>query len=177
MLISREKKKENIAEYMLYMLHIEDIVRSMHYEEDKIDSIIIENIKEDDGKKEEIRQWYYTIASELKSKEKRPINHCNEVEEVLVELSFLHNTLVNIVKDKGYITKYEKAQPAIQELIKKSNKEEINEVQACFNGLFGMLYLKMKKQTITEETQQAIESIKAVVTHLAKEYHKMKQEA
>ncbi len=41
MLIAREKRKTNIAEYILYMWEIEDLIRANGFDIDKIDRNII----------------------------------------------------------------------------------------------------------------------------------------
>ena len=42
MIISREKRKENIAEYLLYMWQIEDLIRGCELDLDKIKNSVID---------------------------------------------------------------------------------------------------------------------------------------
>jgi hypothetical protein len=174
MIVSRLKKEENIAEYVLYMLHIEELVKSAGFDKQVIEEVIVSKISNHENRLDEIRNWYFNLAAQLKAKQNRKFCHVDELEEVFAELSFLHNTLLEIVKDQLYIKRYEEAKPYLDELRQKSNHDSINDVQVCFNGLYGMLYLKLRRSEISEETKLALEKIKNLVSVLASEYHKMK---
>jgi len=42
MLISREKRRSNIVEYLLYMYQIEDIIRSFQFDITQIDANVVQ---------------------------------------------------------------------------------------------------------------------------------------
>lgn len=58
MIISSQKKKENIAEYLLYMWQIEDIIRAYKLDLDLIQENIIDKYDIPDSQKKEMREWY-----------------------------------------------------------------------------------------------------------------------
>lgn len=52
MIIASQKRKENIAEYLLYMWQIEDIIRAYKLDIDTIDEQIVSKYNVPDDKKE-----------------------------------------------------------------------------------------------------------------------------
>ena len=41
MLIAQQKRKENIAEYLLYLWQVEDLLRACHLDIDTVDKVVI----------------------------------------------------------------------------------------------------------------------------------------
>ena len=58
MLIARQKLNENIAEYILYMYQIEDVIRAYQFDLDKIMSHFVTPQLPDKAYLEQYRQWY-----------------------------------------------------------------------------------------------------------------------
>ena len=56
MLISQQKRKENIAEYLLYMWQIEDLIRSFDCNIDAIEQKVISQFPAEQQADE--RQWF-----------------------------------------------------------------------------------------------------------------------
>lgn len=51
MIIAQQKRKENIAEYLLYMWQVEDLIRAYNFDIDKIEANIISGYAISDDKK------------------------------------------------------------------------------------------------------------------------------
>ena len=51
MIVASKKRKENIAEYLLYMWQIEDLIRANGLDMDKIRTNIIDRFDLDEGRK------------------------------------------------------------------------------------------------------------------------------
>ena len=58
MIIAKQKRKENIAEYLLYMWQVEDLIRANHFDIDSIRRTVISQYDQPDEVKEEIARWY-----------------------------------------------------------------------------------------------------------------------
>ena len=58
MLIAQQKRKENIAEYLLYLWQVEDLLRACHLDIDMVDKTVISRYEVDDATRHEIREWY-----------------------------------------------------------------------------------------------------------------------
>ena len=57
MIIAQQKRKENIAEYLLYMWQVEDLIRAYNFDIDKIEANIISGYAISDDKKKEVKEW------------------------------------------------------------------------------------------------------------------------
>ncbi len=186
MFISQEKLKSNIAEYILYMWHVEDVVRACAFDLNKIEENIIQQLGISDVQQIQLRNWYKGIVDEMKRAKLLQRGHLQEVEEKMAELHLLHTTLLTVLKDKEYIALFDHAKPEIEELKKKSEvkvddnlsaekKSRIvkNDIEACFNGLYGLWMLRLQKKEISAETSAALNKISKLISYLTRNYHTM----
>ncbi len=186
MFISQEKLKNNIAEYILYMWHVEDVVRACAFDLNKIEEVIIQKTASSEVQQIQLRNWYKGIVEEMKSAKLLQRGHLKEVEEKMAELHLLHTTLLTVLKNKDYIELFEIAKPEIEELKKKSEvkvddslsaekKTRIvkNDIEACFNGLYGLWMLRLQKKEVSSETSAALNKISKLISYLTRNYHTM----
>ena len=54
MLVAQQKRKENIAEYILYLYQIEDLIRAFHLDISKIEIKLVSQYQVDEKTKQEI---------------------------------------------------------------------------------------------------------------------------
>ena len=57
MIVAKQKRKENIAEYLLYMWQVEDLIRANQFDIDSIRRTVIAQYDQPDDVKEEIAGW------------------------------------------------------------------------------------------------------------------------
>jgi hypothetical protein len=174
MLIARQKKQENIAEYILYMWQLEDLMRSLDLNPENIGVLVEQFEGEDDALLAEIRAWYHKMMRDMKSEKIVETGHLLEVHQVLIELYYLHNTLLNIMNDEAYREIYAKAEPNLAEFRKRYGKPVNNEVELCFNALYGWLLLRIQKKQVSAETLAAMQTISELAGYLAARYKQMK---
>ena len=70
MIIASQKKKENIAEYLLYMWQIEDIIRAYGLDIDQIQKHIINSYDLPEEQKKSMREWYESLIDMMHSEER-----------------------------------------------------------------------------------------------------------
>jgi hypothetical protein len=174
MLVARQKKSENIAEYILYMYQIEDIIRSFQLDIVRIMNEFVVPQLPDMSLEPEYRAWYEGLIREMKSERITETGHLLQLKEVLVELSYLHNTLINVVNDEKYRSLVETATPHIEEFKEHSNLKDRNYVEISFQGLYMKLLLRLQRKEISRETEEAFDSMRNIVAYLSRAYHKMK---
>jgi hypothetical protein len=174
MLIAQKKLHENVAEYILYMYQIEDIIRSFQFDVDKIMTHFVLPQLPDKSFENQYRKWYEELIRSMKSQRIEEKGHLFLIQEVMIELSYLHTTLLNTAKDEKYITLYETALPHINEFVEKSNLKDKNHLETAFHGLYMKLLLKLQKKDISSETEEAFDSMRILVAYLSRAYHKMK---
>ena len=61
MIIASKKRRENIAEYILYMWQIEDLIRANGLDINKIKTNVIDSFQLDEAQKKEMEQWYESL--------------------------------------------------------------------------------------------------------------------
>ena len=66
MFIAQQKKKENIAEYILYMWQLEDMLRACDFNAEVISSQLVAPLDLPEEKKEEATRWYAQLARQMK---------------------------------------------------------------------------------------------------------------
>ncbi len=174
MYVSRQKKEENIAEYVLYMWQIEDVVRACKLDLAKIDKAIIANQPIEEAQKEELRGWYKDLCNKMKLQKIEQSGHLREVNEVVDELSMLHNTLLTYYKDEKYIEFYSFAEQFINEFKQVSNNPKASNIEVLFNALYAKLILKLQGKDISSSTEEAFQAFRNVLAYLAAKYKQMK---
>lgn len=173
MKIAQEKKEKNIAEYILFMWQTEDVIRAFKFDISAITEKLIRPQFKDPEEKKEAIQWYEDLIEKMKFHNLLEKGHLPDVNEVLMEVAYVHNMLMNIMNDVKYKQIFEKALPDIYEYQKVSRTEGGNIVEACFNGLYMKMLVKLNGQDISKETEKAFESMRKVLVYLTKTFHKM----
>ena len=174
MLIAKKTKENNIAEHVIYMFQIEDLIRANELDIDSImNTIIIPQIS-DEAVLELYRTWYSDLVKKMKIEGLAKQGHLSDLNEIIMELLMLHNTMLNVLNDKAYKERFEKALPAIKDFQAKSNSSNINIVEVGLNALYSKMILKLKGQEFSESTEEAFAHISQMIGYLAIYYKKMK---
>lgn len=66
MYIASQKRKENIAEYLLYMWQIEDPIRANGLDLDKIKSNVIDKYQLSEPQIKEMTEWYESLIDMMR---------------------------------------------------------------------------------------------------------------
>ncbi|KKB47783.1 MULTISPECIES: DUF4924 family protein [Parabacteroides] len=170
MIIAKQKRKENIAEYLLYMWQVEDLIRANHFDIDSIRRTVISQYDQPDEVKEEIARWYEELIEMMRSEGVMEKGHIQLNKNVIITLTDLHLRLLKSPKEMIYGAAYYKTLPYIVQLRAKSGGEELPELETCFNAIYGFLLLRMQGKPVSPETQEAIKQISSFLALLAEKY-------
>ena len=66
MFTAKQKRKENIAEYILYLFQVEDLIRACDLDMEIIDKQLIPQYKTDTNTSTEISAWYKNLVLMMK---------------------------------------------------------------------------------------------------------------
>jgi len=174
MLIAQQKQQENIIEYLLYMYQIEDMVRSLNCDFENIRKTLIPSVLPNAAYQASYEGWYAQICEELMRSGKKQKGHLYELEEIFTELTLLHRTLLEIMKDEKYTNLVEHAQISMEEYAAKATIPQAHPVEICLHAMYMKLQLKLRKKPISEETEKAMDPMRALLAYLGREYKKMK---
>ena len=170
MLIAEQKRKENIAEYLIYMYQVEDLIRANQLDLDRIEQPLINQFDVPYEVKREMREWYKTLITMMKEEQKEKTGHLNILNNTVEQMDEMHQEILKQGVDANYKTLYDSAKNHLEALRMRSGHSNENDIQVALNGLYGLLILKLKKTRITPETTQAFNSITELVAELNLRY-------
>lgn len=176
MFIAKELRKKSIAEYLLYMWQIEDIIRAMGCSLPLIRKAYISKFTDytDEQKEDEI-DWFGNLVRMMNEEGKRDQGHLNINDIIVRDLMDLHQRLLQSNRFPIYNAEYYKVLPFIVELRGKGDKN-ISEIETCLDALYGIMMLRMQKKEISPETEHAIKEISTFIGMLSDYYLKNETE-
>lgn len=178
MIISQQKRAENIAEYILYMWQVEDLIRAYKFSKEKIKKDIADQYEVSPKIRQSIYQWYEDLVESMKSEQIQESGHLAFLHGIVDDLNDFHFRLIESPHHSDYMTLYEDAIINIGDFRKKmAVKEKISDIEVCLTVLYGFMLMKMKKRTISEDTLQAIETIRNLVARLSVKYKEFEEGA
>lgn len=173
MITASAKKRENIAEYLLYMWQIEDIIRAYGLDIDKIEKNLVNHYADlEEGKRREILDWYESLIDMMRREGKEKTGHLQLNVNTLHDIEQLHRRLLKDPKFASYAAEYYNTLPLIVELRAKAGDNRKDEIETCFDALYGLLMLRLQHKEISEETARAAKQISRFLAHLAGYYKK-----
>ncbi len=175
MYISQELRKRNIAEYLLYMWQVEDIIRAYGCSLARIRREYIDRFDYTDEQKEEMADWYGNLVRMMNSEGCRENGHLQINKIVIQQLSELSAELLASSNFPFYNSEYYKVLPFIVELRKRGADKEENEIESCFNALYGVMMLRLQNKPVSPDTEHAIKEITTFIGMLNDYYMKDKQ--
>lgn len=171
--IAAQKRAENIVEYVLYVWQMEDLLRGVNFDHQKLSEFMGGGMADPEVLAVELA-WLEDLTQRMKKEGVESKGHVREVEEVLAELVYLHKTLLGVIKDTTYSTHYSKCEPAILDLMQRSNGTARNEVEASLTGIYGLLMLRLKNQSVSEDTEKTLKDIAGLLGQMAAHYRNMR---
>ena len=171
MFTASQKRKENIAEYLLYMWQIEDIIRANNFDIEKIKENIINRY---DGlnpdQKKELTEWYESLIDMMRREGVEKSGHLQINKNILGQLVALHQALLADPKFADYSAEFYRTLPYIVELRSKAGEAKVGEIETCFNALYGMLLMRLQQKELTQQTLDAIKQISRFIALLAHDF-------
>lgn len=174
MFTARALRQQNIAEYLLYMWQVEDLIRAAGGDLDAVTQKVIALYRPTPEQAKELREWYDSLISMMRSEGVLEKGHLQLCKNVLIELTDLHTQLLHNPKYADYSAAYYRALPFIVELRAKraADAPEEPELETCFEALYGVTLLRMQHKEVSPGTQQAAQAIAVLLDQLAAYYRK-----
>jgi hypothetical protein len=167
MLVAQQKRKENIAEYILYLYQIEDLIRAFQFNMLSIETNLISQYQTEEKTKKEITEWYKNLVVMMEKERIQGKGHLQFLSNLTNDLNELHLKLMESEIEKVYFSEFQTISGLITELSMKGNTIK-NDVQTSLDAIYGFLLLKMQKKEITEETTEAIKRISNWLANLSR---------
>ncbi len=169
MLIAQEKRKTNIAEYILYMWQVEDLIRAYGFNIDDIDRNLISQYPHSERIKNDVRDWYTDLILMMYQEGIREKGHLSFLKTLVNEVTDLHIRLINHEDHVDYQRLYRDALSYLDEFRNKTGDNVSGDVEISLNALYGLLLLRLKKHHVSRDTEIAMASFSkmmAMLSHL-----------
>lgn len=177
MIIAEEKRKSNLAEYILYMWQVEDIIRAYQFDIEKIDQNIISQFKQPEDVHQQIKDWYENLIAMMRVEKVEEKGHLQILKNNINELYDFHAYLITTKKDSAYNNFYQQAFGNITEFRDKSKAtQENNDIEVCLTALYGILMLKLQKKEISKDTLAAVTTFSQMISDLTVKYKAFEEE-
>jgi hypothetical protein len=169
--VAESKKSQNIAEYLIYMYQMEDLIRSYQGDRGEMDRFVVSKYPVSEDEKIDISSWFADLSNQMKTEAIIEKGHLAELNHLVTDLAQLHWKLLKT--DKTYFETYSKAKPFILGAIVQAEEKELgNEIQICLNGIYGLLLLRLLGKEVSGEQLKSAEAFGEVLSLLSLSYKK-----
>lgn len=171
--IAQAKRKENIAEYILYLWQIEDLLRALQFSPEAIYSQFVAPRNLTEESQNILLMWYMDIVALLREEEKEQSGHLNHTLHLIADMHNLHLQLMQLPVGAHYRTTFARLEPYLPPLRTALGKN-ISDTELCFRALYAaMLYhIKGGENSAIADT---LEYISPVIGELSALYHKVER--
>ena len=158
------------------MWQIEDTIRAFDCQLRRIRDEWVAQYNYSEEQKDEEIDWFGNLIRMMNQEGCREKGHLQINKVTMQTLIELHEQLLQSTKFPCYNAEYYKVLPFIVELRNKGADKEENEIETCFNTLYGVMLLRLQKKEITPNTAHAVKEITTFIGMLSDYYHKDKTE-
>lgn len=177
MIVAREKKKDNIAEYLLYMWQVEDMLRALGLDMAQVDQYVVSRYATDEQTRHEIHDWYDNLIAIMKQERVEKQGHIQALKNTMDELTELHFFLLHQAHDFRYQQLVTAAAANLVEYRRRSQAgDDVSDPELAMQGLYGNLLLRLQKKEIHPETAVAMDTFSKMIAYLAARYKQREEE-
>ena len=145
-----KSKKDNIAEYILYLWQIEDYLRAFPQNADATPEL-------------------HDLHEMMHREGILEGGHLQLANNALDELVELHKQILN--EDAMYRAAIMRLQPSLNLLKAKTDRPTMSDIEACLTLLYQIMLLRLQKKEITPETADVQQRATQLLQFLSKTYY------
>ena len=174
--IAQAKRKENIAEYILYLWQLEDLLRALQFSPEAIYSQLVAPREVDEEQKHIFLLWYMDIVNLLRKEGKEQSGHLEHTLHLIADMHNLHLQLMQNPIGEHYRKTFARLAPQLPMLRTLVKKEDVSDTELSFRALYpAMLYRIKGDKTHGDAIKDTIELVSPVVAELAAMYGKVER--
>lgn len=168
--IAQQKRSENVAEYVLYIWQLEDLLRAMQFSPEAVFTALVAPREADDKWKLAALEWYMDIANLLQKEGKEESGHLDHTLHIIADLNDLHLTLMQQPVGKEYRGLFAKLAPELPRLRETLGKD-VSDIELAFRALYAAMLYRIKGEK-GEVADEVTAHISPVIAKLSDLYHK-----
>ena len=150
-----KSKKDNIAEYILYLWQMEDYLRAF-------------------PEQAEATQELKELNEMMHREGITESGHLQLADNALDEVEELHANLLN--EDAMYRAAIIRLQPSLNLLKAKTDRPTMSDIEACFILLYQIMLLRLQKREISLETTSVQAQVTQLLQFLSRTYNRIANE-
>ena len=176
MYIAQKKRKENIAEYILYLWQLEDLLRALQFSPEAIYSQLVAKSALDDASRQQVFFWYMDIVNLLRKEGKEESGHLEHTLHLIADLNDLHMRLLSLPAGEKYRKVFAALAPEMPALRVKLGKTDVSDIELCFRALYAVVLYRIKgDKSHGEGIRNVIDLISPVIAELASVYRQVER--
>ena len=160
--IALAKRRENIAEYILYLWQIEDLLRALQFSPEAIYSQLIAPRGIEEGQRHNYLIWYMDIANLLREEGKEEKGHLEHTLHLIGDLNDLHLQLMKLPIGEHYRQTFAKLEPELPRLRAVLGRE-MSDIELCFRALYAAMLYRIKGEGGKSAVSDTIEYVSPVI--------------
>ena len=174
--IAKNKRRENIAEYILYLWQLEDLLRALQFSPEAIFSQLVaprQDIPEE--QKHVFLLWYMDIANLLRQEGKEEKGHLEHTLHLIGDLHNLHLQLLKLPVGRHYRETFARLRPQLPRLrtILGAANVGMSDTELAFRTLYAAMLYRIKGQGDTAAVTDTLEYVSPAIAELADMYRKV----
>ncbi len=156
-----------MAEYLLYMWQVEDVIRAFQFDIDKLDEQFITPMNLPAEQHHQERTWYADLINMMREEQVMEKGHIQIVKNILIDLTDTHQTLLADPEKAAYHAKFVQLTPSLILLKGKSDNPNMSDLEMCFVFLYCIMNLRREKKEISPDTTAMATQVGQLLAMLA----------
>ncbi len=170
-----QRRRENIAGYVIGMWHVEDLMRAHQLDMRAVEEHLVAPMEGDDEVKAGVREWYAEVIDQMREQGIEKTGHLAAIRELVHELEFLHRTLLDVLDDEDYTALHGTVEADIAALQRNAGAAQEGPVTTCFVAIYGVMLLRTQGREVSKATAEAEQRMRALLDLLGGHYHRMRK--
>jgi hypothetical protein len=165
MFIAQKKRAENIAEYILYLWQLEDLLRALQFSPEAIWNQLVEPqsalLPE---QKQQLFMWYMELVSLLKEEGKVEFGHLQHTLHLISDMHDLHTELLIQPIGKKYREVWSRVGGELPRLKAVFKNLNVTDIEICFRALYAVMLYRIKG--VQDDHSQDINDVITLISPL-----------
>ena len=172
--IAQTKRKENIAEYILYLWQLEDLLRALQFSPEAIYSQLVAPRKLGPGAEQAFLNWYIELGALLDGEGKRQSGHLDHTLHLIADLHNLHLQLLSLPVGEEYRRRFARLSPYLPSLRAVLGKSDVSDTELCFRALYAAMLYRIRGGG-DKAVADTVEYVSPVIAELSAMYRKVER--
>lgn len=174
--IARSKRRENIAEYILYLWQLEDLLRALQFSPEAVFTTLVAPRKElTEEQKTAFLLWYMELANLLHEEGKDEKGHLEHTLHLIADLHNLHLQLMKLPSGEHYRQTYARLDAELPRLRAVLGNPGMSDTELCFRALYAAMLYRIKGEGEKSAVTDTLEVISPAIAELADLYGKVER--